>query len=75
MKRRTKFAAVSVILIFVVLFGVPIVSASSPGGFVGSRIHFTESLDCYLLGAGPGQWIGVYYFQGELGIGCGPLVL
>ena len=26
-----------------------------------------------MLGAGPGQWIGVYYYAGGLGIGCGPL--
>jgi hypothetical protein len=73
--RSRKIAAVVVILVFVVLFGVPMVGASSPGPITGIRLHFTQSLDCYLLGAGPGQWIGTYYFEGGLGIGCGPLVV
>ncbi len=82
MRARTKVVCI-VILAVVFFMAVPMVSTSSPGAAnicvsnscTQPRIHFTQSLDCYLLGAGPGQWIGVYYFDGGLGVGCGPLVV
>jgi len=83
MRRRTKFTIIFTAILALALFmAVPVVSASAPGAVelcspegvcTVSQMHFTQSLDCYFLGAGPGQWIGVYYFQGELDIGCGPL--
>lgn len=63
------------ILALAFFLAVPLVGASSPGPATNTQIHFTESLDCYFLGLRPGQGIGVYYFDGELGIGCGPLVV
>jgi hypothetical protein len=83
MRRRAKFT-IMLVAIFALAFimTVPVVSASAPGAInlcnpenvcTPTQIHFTQSLDCYFLGAGPGQWIGIYYFQGGLGIGCGPL--
>jgi hypothetical protein len=86
MRRHTKFAViVAAILALAFFLAVPVVPASGPGavnvcgsnsvGCIEPRIHFTQSLDCYMLGAGPGQWIGVYHFEGGLGIGCGPLVV
>jgi hypothetical protein len=71
------------ILALAFFMAVPVAGASTPGvptcsagGIVCShpQIHFTQSLDCYRLGARPGQWIGVYYFEGGLGIGCGPFL-
>ena len=73
MIRRTKFTIIlAAILAFASFIAVPVVGASTPvvptcsaAGIVCSnpQIHFTQSLDCFLLGAGPGQWIGVYYFR------------
>ncbi len=73
--RRQGYEAVVVIVVLVLLFCVPVVGASSPGATTGSRIHFTESLGCFLEGGGPHAWLGVYYFQGGFGIGCMPLVV
>jgi hypothetical protein len=75
MRRRTKFAIVAAILSIAFIAAVPVVGASSPGPTANTQIHFTESLDCYLLGLRYGQGIGVYYFEGAFGIGCGPLVV
>ncbi len=74
----------------VAFFTVPFVNATALGGSTVScgpgpdglcitdigHTHFTQSLDCYLLGrwAGPGQGIGMYYFEGEPGLGCVPVV-
>ena len=85
MRRRTKFTVIVAATLALAFFlAVPVAGASAPGAVnlcnaehvcTEPRIHFTQSLDCYLLGAGPGQWIGVYYFDGALSIGCGPLVV
>jgi len=85
MRRRANLTIILVaILALAFIMAVPVVSTSAPGAMelcsqedvcTGTQIHFTQSLDCYFLGAGPGQWIGVYYFQGGLGIGCGPIVV
>jgi hypothetical protein len=76
MRRTAKMVlGVAVVLVVLGLFLLPVVNVSAPGATNGLQIHFTQSLDCYLLGARPGQWIGVYYFQGGLGIGCGPLLV
>ncbi len=75
-----------VLLLFLAFFFVaPVVPASSPGGVSecgfhpsstcqDPRVHFAQSLDCYVLGARPGEWIGVYSFEGSFGVGCGPLI-
>jgi hypothetical protein len=77
-------AAVMIILALAFVFAAPVVGASAPGAVglctaegvcTAPQIRFTQSLDCYLLGAGPGQWIGVYYFEGGVGVGCGPVVV
>jgi hypothetical protein len=83
MRRRTAIALIIVILAGVFVFTAPVVSATtvrdacspSVGGMcILVKVHFTQSVDCYLLRAGPGQWIGVYYFQGAFSVGCGPLL-
>jgi len=83
MKHRARLVIILVTLVLALSFALPVVGASAPGAVIlcigdvctSPRIHFNQSLDCYLLGAGPAQWIGVYYFDGEFGIGCGPLVV
>jgi hypothetical protein len=82
-EKRTGFSIIfAVILALAFFLAVPVVPASAPGAVnicglnnacIEPMLHFKQSLDCYLLGARPGQWIGVYYFGGELGIGCGPM--
>ena len=75
MRRRNSFTITLVAILALAFFlAVPLVSASAPASPPGFRIHFTQSLNCYLLGWRPEQGIGVYYFQGSLGFGCGPLV-
>jgi hypothetical protein len=65
-------------LAFVVAVPVVSVEGGVPDGpacfnFVTfCRIHYTESLSCYLLGGFPMASFGDYYFREELGIGCGP---
>ena len=85
MRRRTKSAVViTAILALAFFLAVPVVGASATGAAdscntegvcTSTQIHFTQSLDCYFLGFGPGQGLGTYYFEGALGIGCGPLVV
>jgi len=76
MRKRNKFAVVIAALFALAFFlAAPVMDASAPGGATNSQIHFTQSPDCYVLGFGPGQGIGTYYFDGALGIGCGPLVV
>jgi hypothetical protein len=85
MRRRTKSAVViTVITVFAFFLAVPVVDASATGAAnlcnadgvcTSTQIRFTQSLDCYFLGFGPGQGLGTYYFEGALGIGCGPLVV
>ena len=82
MRRRAKFTIIlAAIFAIAFIIAVPVVGASTPGIRTCSayeivcsypQIHFTQSLDYYLLGAGSLQWVGVYYFQGSLGIGCAP---
>jgi hypothetical protein len=84
MRRRTKSAVViAAILALAFFLAVPVVGASATGAANScniddictfTQIHFTQSLDCYFLGLRPGQGLGVYYFEGALGIGCGPLI-
>jgi hypothetical protein len=83
MRRRTLSITILLLVVISALaFVVAVPMASVEGGVPDGpacfnfvtlcRIHYTESLSCYLLGGFPMTSFGDYYFRGELGIGCGP---
>ncbi|MGA2198312.1 MAG: hypothetical protein ABSG45_00060 [Nitrososphaerales archaeon] len=82
-RMRKRASALVVLLALGVFLGTPVVGVSIPGPInpcslnptcTPSYFHFTESLSCYLQGGGPEVWLGTYYSEGELNVGCSPLL-
>lgn len=67
------------ILVLFFAFAAPIIPATEPApntcnSGVSCVVHYTESISCYLEGASPAS-VGTYYYDGEYGVMCGPLLV
>ena len=68
---RTAIILVAVITLVVIFITAPVVGSSVESGALPCpgcapvRVHFLESLSCYLMAFGT-------YYEGQLYVGCGP---
>lgn len=74
-KKQKAVLAVGLVFAMTFIFGVPLWSATSPGGVAvlgapsSGHIRYSQSVSCLAGGV-----IGDYYWQGSLYFGCGPIV-
>lgn len=66
-------ALLALFSVFIPFVGVYAPDAGGVCSTCAPRMNIEVSLSCYLLGVSPKTWLGTYYSEGTLGMGCEPV--